>query len=307
MHGYIGNTDFDWYRFLLAQGPLEEVNFWQPGKGRPIRTIDRFGPFFFKLKSPHNAICGFGFLYAWRRMPAWYAWDTFGVRNGAPTRKAMFDRIGRYRSGMRAGDPTVASAQIGCLLVNAPVFFPEHAWIPQPAGWPKNAVQGKTYDLTTGEGARIWQACQDRAYTYVPELQSASEAAPLLFDSRARRLGQGAFRVAVTSAYEGACAVTREHSLPVLDAAHIRPYASTRDNDVRNGLALRADLHRLFDGHYITVDQDHRLVVSNRLREEFHNGKTYYQMHGTRLWLPKDPAARPDPAALAEHRDQFVG
>jgi hypothetical protein len=39
------------------------------------------------------------------------------------------------------------------------------------------------------------------------------------------RLGQGAFRVAVTDAYGRSCAVTREHSLPVLEAAHIQPYA----------------------------------------------------------------------------------
>ncbi len=38
------------------------------------------------------------------------------------------------------------------------------------------------------------------------------------------RLGQGIFRVQVLDAYGRACAVTGEHSLPVLDAAHIRPY-----------------------------------------------------------------------------------
>ena len=38
------------------------------------------------------------------------------------------------------------------------------------------------------------------------------------------RLGQGAFRLAVTGAY-GACAVSGEHSLPALEAAHVRPYA----------------------------------------------------------------------------------
>ncbi|RPI44481.1 MAG: hypothetical protein EHM59_12710 [Betaproteobacteria bacterium] len=39
------------------------------------------------------------------------------------------------------------------------------------------------------------------------------------------RLGQGAFRVLVTDAYQRRCAVTGEKTLPVLEAAHIRPYA----------------------------------------------------------------------------------
>src|SRR5262249_35261266 len=38
------------------------------------------------------------------------------------------------------------------------------------------------------------------------------------------RLGQGLFSLAVREAYRGACAVTHEHSGPVLEAAHILPY-----------------------------------------------------------------------------------
>jgi putative restriction endonuclease len=67
------------------------------------------------------------------------------------------------------------------------------------------------------------------------------------------RIGQGVFRIAVTDAYGRACAVTGEHSLPALEAAHIRPYAAEGLHDVANGLLLRSDLHRLFDKGYVTV------------------------------------------------------
>jgi putative restriction endonuclease len=86
------------------------------------------------------------------------------------------------------------------------------------------------------------------------------------------RLGQGTFRFAVLDAY-GSCAVTTEHSRPVLDAAHIRPYGEGGGHEVANGLLLRTDLHRLFDKGYVTVSPDHRLVVSKRLRDEWHNGR----------------------------------
>ena len=87
------------------------------------------------------------------------------------------------------------------------------------------------------------------------------------------RLGQGTFRVAVTDAYSRACAVTGEHSLPVLEAAHIRPYALTGPHDINNGLLLRADLHRLFDLGYLTVTPDHALHVSERLKADYDNGR----------------------------------
>ena len=50
------------------------------------------------------------------------------------------------------------------------------------------------------------------------------------------RLGQGAFRVVVTEGYGRACAVTGEHSLPVLEAAHIKPFDAEGPHDIRNGL-----------------------------------------------------------------------
>jgi hypothetical protein len=49
-------------------------------------------------------------------------------------------------------------------------------------------------------------------------------------------------------AYGRACAVTQEHSLPALEASHIQPYAKDGPHDVRNGVLLRADLHRLRKG-----------------------------------------------------------
>lgn len=61
------------------------------------------------------------------------------------------------------------------------------------------------------------------------------------------RLGQGAFRASVTSVYQHRCALTGERTLPILDAAHIRPYDQGGEHEVTNGLLLRTDIHRLFD------------------------------------------------------------
>ena len=122
------------------------------------------------------------------------------------------------------------------------------------------------------------------------------------------RLGQGIFRVRVLDAYGRACAVTEEHSLPVLDAAHIKVYASGGEHAVSNGVALRSDLHRLFDRGYVTVDEDLRLVVGRRLKDEFANGRSYYSLHGKALVLPPDASMRPTAAATSWHRERtFLG
>lgn len=61
------------------------------------------------------------------------------------------------------------------------------------------------------------------------------------------RLGQGAFRLAVTDAYNRECAITGGRVLPALDAAHIQSYSSGGEHAVSNGLLLRRDIHSVFD------------------------------------------------------------
>jgi putative restriction endonuclease len=122
------------------------------------------------------------------------------------------------------------------------------------------------------------------------------------------RLGQGTFRVVVTDAYDRRRAITGERTLPVLDAAHIRPYSAAGENRVANGLLLRSDLHRLFDRGYITVTPDLKLRVSRRMREEFENGRHYYALDGGQVRLPTRAEDHPDPSALEWHTDSiFLG
>jgi putative restriction endonuclease len=124
----------------------------------------------------------------------------------------------------------------------------------------------------------------------------------------APRLGQGTFKVAVEKAYERACAITDEHSLPVLEAAHIRPFASGGAHSVSNGLLLRRDIHRLFDLGYVTITPDGRFGVSRALRDEFANGRTYYALEGRPVRSPAIEADAPARELLEWHsREVFRG
>ncbi|MBE0565771.1 MAG: HNH endonuclease [Krumholzibacteria bacterium] len=316
MHGFIATTDQDWFDFLAARADLDEVNFWAPSGKATLKSIPPGSPFLFKLKSPHHAIGGFGFLGPVSSVPMSLAWEAFGEKNGAPDLPTMARRIRKYRGrfempkGGAGFDPPV-----GCRMILQPMFFKRDDWIPAPRDWARNIVQGKTYDLRQGEGKRIWDACVERLTARrgelpLPAARDKVAAGPRYGREQVYRprLGQGSFRIAVTDAYGRACAVTGEHSLPVLDSAHIQPYADGGPHEVSNGLLLRADLHRLYDKGYVTVTPDYEFRVSGALRDEFENGRVYYDLEsmvrerGT-IYLPTGVEHRPDQDRLAWHRE----
>jgi len=97
--------------------------------------------------------------------------------------------------------------------------------------------------------------------------------------------------------------MTSERTLPVLEAAHIKPYSHEGPHDVANGLLLRSDVHRLFEIGYVTVTPDLRLEVSGRLREDYSNGKSYYPLHGKMIARPLDTRCTPSSEFLRWHND----
>lgn len=308
MIGTVAITDEGWYRFLLERPEVAELNFWTPSARRSFRA-PQFSPFLFKLRAPHNAICGFAYFAHFSRLPDWLAWESFGLGNGCSSFGDMQSRIASIRA--RIGyDARTGSDEIGCIQLVSSIFFHPDAWIPQPTDWQPRTQTPVKYDLASGEGRRVWQACLVQAAS-IPAAAPVSEF-PILVERGPRygephlvqpRLGQGTFRIAVLDAYARACAVTREHSLPALEASHIRSYAHAGPHEIRNGLLLRADLHRLFDTGYVTVTRDLRLEVSARLHEDYHNGRSYYPLHGVALQLPTAASHRPEREYLEWHNE----
>ena len=69
-------------------------------------------------------------------------------------------------------------------------------------------------------------------------------------------------------------------------------------------LLLRSDLHTLFDDGYVTVTEDLRVEVSKRIKEEFENGREYYQHRGKPLVIfPGQPDERPSAEFLRWHNE----
>ena len=320
MRGFVANTDFE--QFTLLRGiepPVDEVNFWRPGSESTFKALQPGEPFFFKLKAPRNAIGGFGFFAHYSKLPVSMAWEIYGIANGARSYREMRERLLAIRRRFDMQSDPKQDFWIGCVLVNQPVFFDEADWVRVPQDWASTIVQGKGYDLSIGEGKRIWMECIARASAGrdgVMRSPGALPDAPAVIADRPissgygdpmlvrPRLGQRSFRVAVLDSYSRRCAVTNEKTLPALEAAHIRDYSDLPAHELSNGILLRADIHKLFDAGYVTVTPDLHFEVSRRIKEEFENGRAYYAMHGSAIRLPENPAHHPAAAALWWHNEE---
>lgn len=321
MRGFVANTDYDWFTYLRSiEPPIDEVNFWKPGSGTNFGALVPGEPLFFKLKAPRNAIAGFGYFAHFSRLPVSMVWQVYGEANGAGTYGEMRDRLVRIRTRFDRNTDPKQDFWIGCILVNQPVFFDEADWVRMPNDFKGPTVQGKTYDLTTGEGQRIWMECLARAARRSDALAPPLDAPQRLRGDRIAdapiasgygspipvrpRLGQRSFRVAVLDSYGRRCAITNEKTLPVLEAAHIRDYHDLPVHSINNGILLRADIHKLFDSGYVTVTPEYKFEVSRRIKEEFENGRDYYALDGSRIRLPEDIADRPAVESLIWHNEK---
>lgn len=305
---WVANTDPDWFDLLVSLPGIDEVNFWQPSGASQFGAIQPGELLLFKLKSPRNAIGGFGVLDRANNYPLSLAWEALGIKNGARTLQEMRERVGKYRSDVRPGQ----DYSIGCRIVVQPVFFPELLWIPQPESWSRQIVRGKAYDTAEREGRQLWERLMEAARV-APSTSLAKEERMPFFAGGDRygaprlvtpRRGQGAFRLAVTDAYGRQCAISGGKVLPALEAAHIRSYAEGGEHDVSNGLLLRRDIHSVFDAGYVTFDDDLRMVVSDTVRTVFDNGNEYRRLHGHKLKVPADPHLRPNLEYLRWHQTE---
>ncbi len=301
MNFYTGVTDNSWYSHLSSIPNIDEVNFWHPNGRPPFTKAEEGTPFLFKLKSPNHHIAGGGFLIKYESLPIRLAWEAFGEKNGAATFEKFSNLILSARG--KGGD---ASKDVGCSILGEPFFFDRRDWIPMADDFAGSVVRGKFFDSNNTDGERIWSAVQRlltaRAVSPLRVVERRAEyGSPMLV--RPRR-GQGAFRALVTNAYGRRCAITGESTLPVLEAAHIKPFTEEGLNNTFNGLLLRSDFHKLFDVGLITVTPKHEVVVSSRIKEQWFNGKAYNGLHGKLLAsLPASPDDRPRADFLRWHND----
>jgi putative restriction endonuclease len=149
----------------------------------------------------------------------------------------------------------------------------------------------------------------------VPSEGEAASAASYRSAAQAELTGREArFRLSVVSCYGYTCALTGYRLMTIasgsiIDAAHIHQFADSRNNDVRNGIALCKNAHWLFDNGLWTIADDYTVKVAvDAFSEDSPDQRPLSGYQGMPIRLPSDPALHPDPTYLAWHRKQkFLG
>lgn len=126
-----------------------------------------------------------------------------------------------------------------------------------------------------------------------------------------QRLHQASFRQAVLRAYDDKCAMSGLPTPGLLDAAHIIPDADERgEASIRNGIALSKLHHSAFDKHFIGVDPDYRIHVSESILS-MKDGPLLEVglkgLAGKQIMLPQRKEDWPEPERLEERFCQFLG
>jgi putative restriction endonuclease len=153
---------------------------------------------------------------------------------------------------------------IGCTILTQPFYLDDGATIDPPSDWSGNIVSGKSCEISSGsEGLRLFEQAQAVFAEGFQDLKSEALGSAVERSGKpqlvAPRLGQGGFRIMVMDENSRRCAMTGEKTLPVLEAAHIKPYSENGPYKISNGVFMRSDLHTLFDSGYMTLTKESML------------------------------------------------
>ena len=125
---------------------------------------------------------------------------------------------------------------------------------------------------------------------------------------------EGRFRIGVVTAYDYTCALTGYRFVTlyagtIVDAAHIHPFAASRNNDPDNGLALSKNAHWLFDNGLWSIENDYTVITADRHFAETGDAALLLTaMKGRQITLPNNQNVWPARNHLEWHRNNtFLG
>jgi len=123
------------------------------------------------------------------------------------------------------------------------------------------------------------------------------------------RVNQSVFRKGVLNAYNGQCCITMLSEANLLIASHIKPWSESTPKeklDISNGLCLNVFHDKAFDKGLITINQDYRIQISNRI-DKLKIPASIYELYfstydGKRINLP-NRSLHPKKDYLAYHNE----
>ena len=121
----------------------------------------------------------------------------------------------------------------------------------------------------------------------------------------------GAFKREIARIYNHTCCISglridSTTEISMIDACHIVPFSQSHDDTITNGMALCPTLHRAFDRHLISIDNDYRVVISKSFIERCDSPYSIQQFEDKHILLPPEKKFYPSHENLMTHRKRML-
>ncbi|MBI1184860.1 HNH endonuclease [bacterium] len=118
------------------------------------------------------------------------------------------------------------------------------------------------------------------------------------------------FKREVPKIYNNTCCISGMRidstlSVSMVDACHIVPFSESYNDTISNGIALCPNLHRAFDRGLISVDENYRVLISNRFTEK-ESDYSIRIFEGKEINLPKERKYWPLQENFEWHRGSML-
>lgn len=280
---YVGITDTNWFNLLKSDFNERKlgkyINFWTPGT-KEFKALEPGDLFLFKLHNRKTTgekgeIVGGAFFSHFEKQTIDDAWKKYGRGNGRESLQIMKESL----QGMRHRNNLQSTANIGCIILQDAFFLEK--WFDEPSDWDKNIVSGKKYDTNDVIGdnlyRKVWDTLKANTKTdeqIVEEIENEIDTMAVKGEERIAlvkvRANQSVFRERLLARYHHCCLCNVENQA-LLIASHIKPWvASAADEklDSDNGFLLCPNHDALFDGGYISFEDDGKIIISDRLSQK---------------------------------------
>ena len=271
---------------------LDEVNLWfSNNRGSELTEGNLF---LFRLKPDESSneeyIVGGGFFdNAEKDMTYSDAWKYYREANGVTSEKGFLEIVKNEDT----------NKLIVSYIIRSPFFLDEDEWIDYyevtskeiPEKSPREPLDHFKFDEP--EVKEIWKIITKKFAnidTHKEIYRNIENHVDLEKAYQKIRPGQWTFRKKVLELFNDTCAVTGTNATEIIEAAHIIPYSKVLKHEISNGIALRADLHRLLDSGYATIRKNGKklqFVISDKFWKD-HNGNSnvYKDWHKKDIKIP---------------------
>lgn len=172
------------------------------------------------------------------------------------------------------------------------------------------ALLANRYLSTDKDAYALLQAYLETAFA-CGEYEKAPESLTGTVQEASQQYARSAaFRTLVLDAYDYRCAASRRRFITpdfrfLVEAAHLMPFATSRDDRPGNGLALTPDLHWALDNHLIAPGTDRNWHVSPMVDALMEDNQWLWRLDKQPLILPRDERFHPHKDGLAWRMDHL--